>query len=213
MFIKLRNRFLGWLMKTRFYNWLLKEIIPYIRFTTYYPYPSNTLFPKWGVLHHIGYALLKPGHIILTVDEKKLTTRLISRFTGDEGFSHAAFCVSKDKCFEIAEMTHTDFTKSTWSDVCYEATRVVILACDAFDEAYITEMCKLTPGFVDTPYDNMFKMGVEALSCAELCYMYDFEHRMDINLEPVLGQDPYISPMGLFKGKNLQVIWDSDERR
>ena len=71
-------------------------------------------------------------------------------------------------------------------------------------------MIKRTNDFVDKPYDNMFQMGIEALSCAELCYMYDFEKRMLINLEPILGQDPYISPMGLFKGENMTVVWDSD---
>lgn len=210
MLSKIRNNFLGWLMRTKLYNWLLKDVIPYIRFTTYYAHPTNKNYPKWGALLNEGYKQLKPGHIILTVDEKKLTTKLISAFTGEEGFSHAAQCLSKDGVFEIAEMTHSDFTRSTWADVCFESTRVVILECTDYDEEYIEVMKTLTPEFSDKPYDNMFKMGIEALSCAELCYMYDYQNRMKVNLEPILGQKPYISPMGLYKGQNIRVVWDSD---
>ncbi len=206
----LQRYLVGKLMRTALYNRLLKDVIPYIRFTTYYTHPSNKEFQKWGALANLGYGKLKPGHIVLTVDEKKLTTKLISQFTGEEGFSHAAQCISKNGEFEIAEMTHTDFTKSTWHDLCYESTRVVILECEAYDDEYIEVLVKKTPSFENTPYDNLFQMGIEALSCAELCYMYDSERRMNINLEPVLGSDPYISPMGLYKGTNMVTVWDSD---
>ena len=208
--VNIQRYIVGKIMRTTIYNWLLKDIIPYIRFTTYYTHPTNKKFPKWGALANLGYEKLKPGHIILTVDEKKLTTMLISKFTGEEGFSHAAQCISKDGKFEIAEMTHTNFTKSTWYDLCYESTRVVILECAAYDEEYIRDMIEITPEFENKPYDNLFQMGVEALSCAELCYMYDKDRRMKINLEPVLGSDPYISPMGLYKGTNMTTVWDSD---
>jgi hypothetical protein len=212
MLNKIKAKLLSLIMRSKLYNKLLTDIIPYIRFSTYYTQPTNKNFDKWGALMLKGYVVLEPGHIILTIDEKKLTTKLISKFTGEEGFSHAAFCVSKDGDFEVAEMTHTNFTKSTWSDICYESTRVVILKCDTFDQEYINEMLKMTDDFLHLPYDNMFKMGIEALSCAELCYMYDFEKRMDVKLDPILGLDPYISPMGLFKGKNIRVVWDSDKQ-
>jgi hypothetical protein len=211
MFKKIWFKILYWLMRTRFYNWLLTSVIPYIRFTTYYTHPTNKNFPKWGALMLRGYVKLKPGHIILTVDEKKLTTKLISGFTGEQGFSHAAFCVSKDKKFEVAEMTHTNFTKSTWADICFESTRVIILQCDRFDISYIKQMLNLTEKFEDTPYDNQFVLGFEALSCAELVYVYDFEKRLDIRMDPVIGGKPYISPMGLYNAKNCRIIWDSDE--
>jgi hypothetical protein len=56
-------------------------------------------------------------------------------------------------------------------------------------------------------------MGLEALSCAELIYMYDFERRLDIKLDPVVGTEPYISPMGLYNAKNCTVVWDSDDQK
>jgi hypothetical protein len=191
-------------MRTRFYNWLLRDIIPYVRFTTYY-----ADFP--GYKYHEGYFLLKPGDIILTVDDKKLTTKLISKATGEEGFSHAAFCVSKNQIFEVAEMTHKDFTKSCFFDICKEATRVVILRCSDFDNAYINEMIKLTSQFANCKYDTQFKLGIEALSCSELVYYYDFQHRLKVDLTPILGNDPYISPMGLFQAKNVRIVWDSSK--
>jgi hypothetical protein len=203
MIEKLQWAFVRMFMRTRFYNWLLTDIIPYIRFTTYY----TSMRAK---VAFVGYEVLKPGHIILTVDEKKLTTKLISKFTGEEGFSHAALCVSKDKNFEIAEMTHKNFTKSCFFDVCYEATRVVILECYDFDEKYVKEMVGWTKSLENVPYDNYFSLGVDALSCSELIYAVDYERRLKVDLKPIIGKEPYISPMGLYQAKNVKVIWDSN---
>ena len=87
-------------METSLYSYLLMHVIPYIRFSLYY---TSTR----GWTYHQGYKLLREGDIILTQDKKKLTTLLI----GGE-FSHAALCVSKDGIFEVAEMTHTNYTRS-----------------------------------------------------------------------------------------------------
>ena len=106
--VGLYKRLLGGFMQTKIYEYLLKNIIPYIRFTTYY----TTLN---GKKYHEMYEQLKPGDVILTTDKKKLTSLLIP---GE--FSHAAFCVSLDKKWETSEMTHEDYRKSCFFDLCKE---------------------------------------------------------------------------------------------
>ncbi len=197
--MKLMPMLKKWLMTTKAYHYTLKHIIPYIRLSTYYT-------SMRGSTYHQVYNAIKPGDIILTIDRKKLTTFLI----GGE-FSHAALCVSKDEDFEVAEMTHNDYTESTVSDVCYEADRVVVLRCTDFDEDYTLRVIERCTGFQGTQYDNEFTLGIEALSCAELIYESDIERRLDISLEDVVGiGELYISPTGLWNGKNLELVIDTD---
>jgi hypothetical protein len=215
---KVKLNFLFWVMKQKWYQWLMINVVPFLRLSTYYAMPSNENFIKWGPLMRRGYKKIQPGDIILTVDKKKLAAKVIGSATadhvGDHSFvpSHAALCVAKGEDFEIAEMTHHDFTRSTWEDVCYESTRVVILRCSAFDEYYINEV--LIPeclSFKDKKYDTSFSMGVDELICSELVYFADKERRLVVNLDPILGFKPYISPIGLYKAKNCFVVWDSNE--
>ncbi len=195
MLVKLKM----WFMRTKFYNWLLKHVIPYIRFSTYY-----TSMRGWKY-HHV-YDNIQAGDIILTTDKKKLTTFLI----GGE-FSHAAVCVSKDKVWEVSEMTHSDYTKSTVADLCFEATRVVILRCEDFSKAYTKSFVHKVKSFDGVPYDNLFELGVEALSCSELVYEADYARTLDVSLEDVIGIGQlYISPTGLANAKNCRVVVDTD---
>lgn len=192
--------------------------MPYLRVSTYYALPSNPHYEKWGALAERGYEKLQPGDIILALDEKKLASIIIGQATAEEDPnsypfvpSHAALCVSKNRTFEVAEMTHLDYTKSTWHDVCYEATRVVIIRCDDFDKDYIKNVLIPTSlSFDGKKYDVKFAQGIDELICSELVYFSDKEHRLDVSLDPVLGFQPYISPVGLLKAKNCKVIWDSD---
>ncbi len=97
------KKILVWLMNTDFYEWLCIRVIPYIRFTTYYT-------SLRGAKYQEGYSRLKSGHIILTVDKKKLTSLLIPGT-----FAHASLCLVKSETpdvYEIAEMTHTNFVSS-----------------------------------------------------------------------------------------------------
>ena len=190
-------------MQTRFYAWLLKSVIPYVRFTTYY-----TSMRGWKYLR--GYALLQPGDILLTLDRKKLTTLLIP---GE--FSHAALCIDKDCGFEVAEMTHQDFTRSTFFDICKEADRVVILRCPAWDEAYLKTVIGMCLSLEGCHYDYQFDLGIKALYCSELVYQSDVENRINAKLDDLAGLGrPYISPTGLWKtmerGSTI-LIWDSDK--
>jgi len=192
---------LVWLMNTQAYGWMLKHVIPYIRFTTYYT-------SLRGAKYQDGYRKLEPGHIILTIDKKKLTSLLIP---GD--FAHAALCVSKFSTsgnYEIAEMTHTDYTKSYFFDLCKEADRVVIMKCHDWDEEYTKKVIAKCIEFEDAIYDVKFGFGVKALYCSELVYQSDFERRLDVNLEDLAGLGrEYISPTGLYHANNIEIVWDS----
>ena len=194
----IKSKFVLWLMSTRLYKYLLFHVIPYIRFTTYYT-------SMRGRTYHKLYNVVKPGHILLTNDSKKLTTLLIG---GD--FSHAAFVVSKDGDWEVSEMTHNNYTKSTVADLCFEADRVVVLECTKFDAAYTKKTIDKCKSFEGVAYDVQFEFGIEALSCAEMVYEADFERRLDANLEDVIGIGQlYISPTGLYNAKNVKVIFDT----
>ncbi|WP_247627962.1 hypothetical protein, partial [Aeromonas genomosp. paramedia] len=77
------RKLLLFIMQTKTYNWLLKSVIPYIRFTTYYT-------SLRGAKYHEGYDLLRPGDVIVTRDRLKLTTMLIPGY-----WAHAALCIGK----------------------------------------------------------------------------------------------------------------------
>lgn len=205
--MKLFRPLLVWISNTKFYSWLVLEIIPFIRFTTYY-----TSFKGWK--YHRGYNLLQPGHIILTKDNKKLTTALIGGT-----FTHAAQCVGKHGTaqypnFEVAEMTHENFTYSHFFDVCKEADRVVILECTDYDLEYVNKVINKCLSFKYAVYDVHFDFGVRALYCSELVYQSDFERRLKVDLSDLAGLGrEYISPTGLYNGKNVKVVWDSDAEK
>ena len=198
----MKKRLLCYIMNTRLYAYLLLKVIPYIRFTCYY-----ATLRGWKYLR--GYAILELGDIILTLDRKKLTTLLIP---GE--FSHAALCVGKGTEFEIAEMTHTNFTKSTFFDICKEADRIIIGRCYSWDKDYIDKVISRCVSMSGATYDVTFKLGVKELYCSELVYESDFEHRLHCNLDDIQGLGrQYISPMGIYKAilRNGYIAWDSDK--
>lgn len=195
-----KAKFLIWLTKQPIYAHVVLRIIPFIRFSTYYT-------KMRGRIYHKGYALLQPGDMILTMDRKKISTVII----GGE-FAHAGFCVSKDQNVECLEMTHKHFTKSTFADMCFEADRVVIIRCNDFDPEYIQKMIQKAFEFENAKYDVAFHLNNEFLYCSELIYEADFERRLLVNLEDLAGiGNEYLSPTGLYKAKNVAVIWDSSK--
>ena len=196
---KLYRRFVGWVMQTRMYRYLLKHVIPYIRFTTYY---TNLR----GKKYHALYEKLEAGDVILTIDKKKLTTLLIP---GE--FSHAAMCVSLDKRWEVSEMTHTDYTKSCFFDICKESDRVVIMRCKKITEEQLSTAIEMCKSMKEAKYDTEFSLGISALYCSELIYVSYENNLIQANLEDFVGLGrPYISPVGLYHAENLEVVIDSD---
>jgi hypothetical protein len=212
-----RSRVLLWIMSTHLYRLLLKHIIPKIRF--------SMLLPSLrGYKYKRGYRNLKPGDILVTNDKAKLTSFLIP---GE--FAHAALCVAKGASeeFEVAEMTHHDYTHSTFFDLCKEADRVVIIRCADWDKEYTAKVIKKCISYDGVKYDSLFTYGVTALYCSELVTMSDFEDRLKVSFDDLVGMGKlYISPTGLYRGalpnkrglasnksKNCYVVWDSDNEK
>lgn len=195
------KKLLVWLSNTRLYSWMLIHVIPYIRFSMYYPRIR-------GNIYHDAYELLEVGDYILTKDKHKLTTLLI----GGE-WTHAALCVGKrvyGDLYEVAEMTHHNYTHSDFFDICKEADEIMIMRCVNFDSKYIRKVVAKCNSFHHATYDTAFKLGVKALYCSELVYQSDFERRLKVNLEDLAGLGrQYISPTGLAQAQNARVIYDS----
>lgn len=192
------RKFLLWLMQSKAYYDLMIKIVPYIRFTTYY-----TSFR--GYKYHAGYKILQPGDFMVAVDKKKLTSFLVPGI-----WTHASFCVSKDGQWEVSEMTHENYTKSCFFDICKESDRVAIYRPNV-DDAYKQQMIEKCKSFHDAVYDVEFDLGVKALYCSELVYQSDYEHRLEFDLTDIHGLGrPYISPDGLTDSKHIICVWDSD---
>lgn len=194
----LYRKIINQIMQTKFYKFALKHIIPYIRFSMYYT-------SLRGDKYHALYKRLKPGDVILTIDKKKLTSLLIPG-----SFSHAAMCVSLDQSWEVSEMTHDDYTKSTFFDICKESDQVVILR-PQLSEDQIKDAIDKCKSFEGCEYDSLFKLGVKALYCSELIYESYSNNLLEVNLEDFVGLGrPYISPIGLLYSKKLKVVIDSN---
>ncbi len=183
------------------YIWLARNVIPYIRFNIYYTYMRGSKYKE-------GYKLLKAGHILLSRDHMKLTSWIIGGV-----WCHAALCVGKgdEQPYEVAEMTHSDYTKSEFYDLCREADRVMILECTDWDEDYIKNVVvPACMSWEDVDYDLQFEFGIKSLYCSELIYQADVEKRLKVSLEDhaMLGHK-YVSPTGIYKAENVRVVWDS----
>lgn len=211
------------IFESRLFRWVMLSVVPYIRFTCYY-----TSFRGWK--YQRGYAKLRPGHIILTNDRWKLTSILIP---GE--WSHAALCVGK-KCddseiasiqteyihpsplwvslqtgeFEVAEMTHTHYTQSTFFDLCKEASRVGIYECTDWDNDYVPIVIRMCLNLRNKRYG--LDAGPVFLHCSEMIPESDPQHRLKVSDEDILGLGiPYVSPTGLSKASNIRKVWDSDD--
>jgi hypothetical protein len=197
---KIYRHIVFWLMETSFYRNLLKNIIPYIRFSTYYT-------KLRGSVYHRLYKKLEPGDVLLSLDRKKLTTLLIP---GD--FSHASLCVDIASDWEVSEMTHNDYTKSTFFDICKESDRVVIMRLINATPMTLVDAVSRCKGFEGATYDVRFDLGIESLYCSELVYQSFKDNVLGASIDDLVGLGrPYISPTGLYRAKNLILIADSDD--
>lgn len=170
-----------------------------------------------GNKYHEGHNMLSLGDIVITVDDKKLTGLLIPGV-----MSHAALCIGlRPEGYEIAEMTHTDFTFSDFFDICKESSRVLIMECVDWDYFYRQEVVKAAVELKNAKYDVEFELGVESLYCSELVYQADkiayFRSflkegkLLNVDLSDLAGLGrPYLSPDGLMVAKNVRCKWDSD---
>lgn len=191
-----------WLMQTSLYKWLLRSVIPYIRFTTYYTSMS-------GVAFHSGHDALRPGDIILAVDKKKLTSLLIPGT-----FSHAAICVGKhpNAAYEVIEMTHDDCVRRHFFEACKESDRVQILRAPWTPEQVAGAIARAEEFYAaKVPYDQQFTLGVKALYCSELILECDIDKVLRLDLSDFVGLgQPYLSPDGIAACPDLEIVWDSE---
>lgn len=225
----MKKKLILWLMSTEIYSKVVLKVVPFIRFSLYYSKIR-------GDKYHEGYSYLKEGHILGSVDYKKLSGILIPKITGG-ALAHVGYCVGKrdPKEFdfeyhninpieeqglglEVAEMTNKHFTFSDFYDICKEADRVIIFKCLDWDEVYIKRITKRILSFRKAKYDPAFQLDGPELSflyCSEMIYQAD---KIENNGAPRLKADvsdlmglgrPYISPDGLLCADNIEVVWDS----
>ena len=191
------------LMATKVYNWFLSKIMPKLRL-------SNSYTKLDGDDYRVAYDRLKPGDIIVTSDNSNMITKLIGGM-----YSNAALCVAKDpsgKHIEIVEMIGPGYKEIAFYDLAKECDKMAILRCDAFDPEYVEKLVERALSFKGATYDRKFQFesGLKALYCSELIYEADFERRMDVSLEDLVNiRREYISPTGLYMGKNISRIFIS----
>lgn len=203
MFKDFRDKLSSFILNSRVFRYLLINVMPYIRLTTYY-----TDIRGWK--YKRGYLLLQPGDIILSKDRWKLLS-----FFVPGGFAHAALCVAKNGDeFEVAEMTHNGYTKSAFYDICKEADRVVILRCHDWDDDYIKCVIERCISLMGKKYDTSFSPDIDKLYCTQLVVESDIERRLKISSVklPVAGK-PVHTPACLYNAENVSVIWDSDREK
>lgn len=199
MFTTLKLKAVEWMMKLPWYRHLLMNIIPYVRFSLYY---TDMTGVKYNALNKV----MQPGDVLLCIDKRKLTTKLIP---GE--FSHAAMCVSNDGVWETSEMTHNDYAKTCLFDICKESDRVVILR-PQLDQSTINSAIEKCKSFHEAKYDIEFSLGVEALYCSELVYESYVDNSLEADITDLAGLGkPYISPSGLYTARRLKIVIDSDD--
>ncbi|MCA6565602.1 MAG: YiiX/YebB-like N1pC/P60 family cysteine hydrolase [Pseudobdellovibrionaceae bacterium] len=185
-----------WFMQTRLFAWVLKHIIPFVRFTTYYTKMKGD--KAMAMLE-----LARPGDFVLTVDKKKLTGMLIPGVV-----DHAALVGFSDHAYE---MTHEDFKVNHLLNVLFEADRALLMRLARIDHEYAEAMIDKCLSFRGAVYDAEFKLGVKALYCSELVYESDYERRIGADLSDLAGLGrPYISPEGLLTASNVHCVLDTD---
>jgi hypothetical protein len=200
------------------WRFILGKVLPKIRLTTNYTSIE-------GVDYSMGYSLLEPGDILLSVDYYKFLTKLI----GGE-FSHAAVCIDKGPGkVEVAEMVADGYTECAFYDFCKETDRVVIMRVNdkAWSNEYKHEFLKTVLSFKGHGYNysftsheyyskhkktlNIYGQKVfKSHYCSQMVTDADTKNILDVSFNDVahLGVK-YISPTGLFQAKNVNIIWDS----
>lgn len=184
---------LSWCMTTRIYLWIVRDILSWVRISC-----SHTRLT--GKKYLEGYKLLKPGYIILSTDESR-----ISSFLTPGDLDHAALCICDD--YEVGEMTHLGYTKSTFFDICHTSDRVVLLECLDWDEEYTKKVVEKCKSLVGTQYDFQFSPGDITLYCSELIPTCDIENRLKWHYR----LDGFILPQDIYNLENIHVVWDSNK--
>ncbi len=148
------RKLLFWLIKTKFWRWLLLHSpIPYIRLTTYYPSLK-------GRQYRNCLKVIREGDIILCRDNKKLTTKLI----GGE-FTHAMYFRGHDKKYQCVDMTHENYRKCDLFDAFKESDRVAIQRVP-MSQNERSRLTNAIDSFDGAIYDVAFGLGAAFIYCS-----------------------------------------------
>jgi hypothetical protein len=191
---------LRWMMSTKIWAWLLKQIIRKVRFS--WNYTSMT-----GVVYRKAKRVCQPGDLILTVDSARL-----SAITTPGKWAHGAICVGvKNGTVKIAEMTGDGFGVVDLFDVCSHADHIAVWRCQDWDEKYVQEV--IIPNcsaLIDTPYDSEFKPGSDKIYCFELWQTVDQEQRLKLVLDEALGRS-LVTGTSVTEANNAYCVFDSHD--
>lgn len=193
----MKAKLLIWFMSTRFYRFLLKYVIPEI---TIFHGPG----PGYAVKENLRREM-RAGDVLVSKSKFLLTNLLIG---GD--YSHAAIVISKNL---IAEMSSNGFDLRTVNDFCKKTTRISMLRFKDGSQDYGLKVAEKALSFSNSTYDFSFDLANDLFYCSELVYASDFEHRGGFDLTDLVGLGkPYLSPVGVYEGKGLNVIFEWEDR-
>lgn len=218
IWFKVKQQTLFRLLDSTLYYNLVKYTVPFLRLTPYYPKLKRLVFQKL-------YNKLQPGDILFQTDAKKVTAIAIR---GD--FTHVGICVAKGEgIVEVVDMTHENFRQTDFFEFCKEATRVAIgrVRDPRWDvETFIKNVWeeqdsvynftfrakeRIDPRGTQPPVykgKKIYKFNY----CSQLVTTADRDNIIDVNWEDLIGLGiPYVSPTGLSKAKNLQIIADTEK--
>jgi len=191
------RRIVLFLMQTRAYRYLMRYVVPKIRFSTSYGHLTGKHYK------HIS-DMIEPGDVIQVSDPWKLTGLLIP------GWDHSEL-VLDDEGNSVG--CHAEGLRySLLFDTLKECKEVRILRCKdrawaefaALNGAELFERNKINP----ITYDLMFSLGVEALYCHELIMFCYPMIRFDLSDAAGLGL-PYLSALGIAENEAFQLVFDS----
>lgn len=187
------------LRKSRLYSFIMWYVMPYARISVCHTSMTSEKYVR-------GWRLLRVGDIILTTDNRALSTLCVP---GDH--THALLCTGDLWESTCAQMTHAGYGEVAFAEACFHASRVVVLRCPSFDDDYIAEVVRKTYTFKDTPYDTDFSFDNGKSYCSELIYQADIEKRLRVVSSKAWGTGQMVvTPDDLFAA-NVEVIYDSDD--
>lgn len=172
------------------YPYMANNVYPYVRFSTYHT--SMTGKDMW-----IGYDILRPGDIVLSQDNKKLTNILQ---LGSK-YKHVGLCVSKNKDQEILHSkAKYGVHYVTFADFCFRADKICILR-PKIDKWKIDEIIKNARNKLGKPFDIYFNLDDnKRYACTELIYFSDNNKYLNLPKNP--------KPDDFYYSKLFDVVWE-----
>ncbi len=191
-----RRALLFGLMETRFWAWVLKNIIRKLRV----PWEAPRMT---AAKYRAVWAAARPGAILLGTKAGWLANKLTPGLT-----SHGALFLGYNR---VAETTGEGDTTIDLMDFCFHYSRIIVGECTDWDAAYINgtilpESAKLE----GTEYDHAFKPGKKRVYCFERIELVDTEGRLKIQHELLFGKRKLVTGDSIMNADNFEVVCDTD---